>query len=71
MSQPIGFKAAGKKNMVCRLKKSLYRLKQSPRQWCKHFDSFIIEKGTHVTIMTHVCITISYPVESISIYCCM
>ena len=31
ISQLMGFKTAGKKNMVCKLKKSLYELKQSPR----------------------------------------
>jgi len=45
MSQPMGFKPAEKENMVCKLKKSLYGLKQSPRQWYKRFDSFIREKG--------------------------
>ena len=32
MSQPMRFKTAGKKNMLCKLKKSLYELKQSLRQ---------------------------------------
>jgi len=27
MTQPMGFKTAGKKNMICKLKKSLYELK--------------------------------------------
>uniref|UniRef100_A0A2N9F8B2 Integrase catalytic domain-containing protein n=1 Tax=Fagus sylvatica TaxID=28930 RepID=A0A2N9F8B2_FAGSY len=35
MVQPEGFKQPGTENLVCRLKKSLYGLKQSPRQWYK------------------------------------
>ena len=33
MSQPEGFVEQGKESFVCRLKKSIYRLKQSPRCW--------------------------------------
>lgn len=31
--------------MVCHLQKSIYGLKQSPRQWNKRFDSFILSQG--------------------------
>ena len=71
MSQPTGFKTARKENIVCKLKKLLYGLKQSSRQWYKCFDSLIRGKGTHEAITIHICNTISYLVESISIYSCM
>ncbi|KAI3791603.1 hypothetical protein L2E82_05458 [Cichorium intybus] len=41
MQQPEGFVVPGKEDYVCKLKKSLYGLKQSPRQWYKRFDSFM------------------------------
>jgi len=36
---------AGKEDLVCRFKNYLYRLKQSPRQWYKQFESFMIQIG--------------------------
>jgi hypothetical protein len=35
----------GKKEMVCRLKNSLYGLKQSPRIWYQKFDTYMLGFG--------------------------
>ena len=41
MKQPEGFSVKGKKELVYKLKKSLYGLKQSPRMWYQKFDTYI------------------------------
>ena len=45
MQQTEGFKAHGREELVCRLQKSLYGLKQALRQWYKKFDAFICDNG--------------------------
>ena len=41
MEQPPGYVKAGKENLVCKLKKSLYGLKQSSRCWNAAFCEYI------------------------------
>jgi hypothetical protein len=50
MSQPEGFVSPGNEDLVCRLHKSLYGLKQSPRCWNQKIDEFLKSIGF---IQTH------------------
>ena len=50
IKQHEGFVIKGKENLLCRLKKSLYGLKEAPRPWYKKFDSFMLDYGYNRTI---------------------
>ncbi|RVW65705.1 Retrovirus-related Pol polyprotein from transposon RE2 [Vitis vinifera] len=45
MEQPPGYVAQGESGLVCRLHRSLYCLKQSPRAWFGRFSSVVQEFG--------------------------
>ncbi|GKC81609.1 zinc finger, CCHC-type containing protein [Tanacetum coccineum] len=48
MKPPEGFVFPGHENKVCKLKKSLYGLKQEPKQWHNKFDKSVLSNGfTH------------------------
>ncbi|GJZ27539.1 retrovirus-related pol polyprotein from transposon TNT 1-94 [Tanacetum coccineum] len=56
MTQPEGFQSAGKEeNLMCKLTKSLYELKQAPRHWYLKFDNFMQRAWYKICVMDHCC----------------
>uniref|UniRef100_A0A2N9HJS7 Reverse transcriptase Ty1/copia-type domain-containing protein n=1 Tax=Fagus sylvatica TaxID=28930 RepID=A0A2N9HJS7_FAGSY len=53
MDQPDGFQIKGQEGKVCRLKKSLYGLKQSSRQWYLKFHQVILDIGYKMSPLDH------------------
>jgi hypothetical protein len=45
MKQPKGYAVKGKKELVCKMKKCMYGLKQSPGMWYKKFDTYMMGLG--------------------------
>ncbi|GKC89432.1 zinc finger, CCHC-type containing protein, partial [Tanacetum coccineum] len=45
MNQPLGFILPGNENKVCKLVKSLYRLKQAPKQRHEKYDEVVLSNG--------------------------
>jgi hypothetical protein len=54
ITQPKGFVIEGKERMGCRLKKSIYGLKQASRQWYLKFDRIIRNFGFKKILRTIV-----------------
>ena len=53
MDQPPGFVQEGQAHLVCKLKKSLYGLKQSPRAWYESFHAFFTREGFTRSMADH------------------
>jgi hypothetical protein len=57
MKKPEGFVVKGKKELVCKMKKSMYGLKQSPRMWYQKFDTYMLGLGFTRRKSITVCIS--------------
>ena len=51
MKQPEGFSSSQGENLICKLKKSIYGLKQASRQWYLKFHEVITSFGFEENIM--------------------
>ena len=45
MNQPLGFELKGQERKVCKLKRSIYGLKQASRQWNLKFHQAMLKDG--------------------------
>ena len=55
MKQPKGFITKNQEHKVCKLKRSIYGLKQAFRSWNIRFDQAIKSFGFGQNLMNHVC----------------
>jgi hypothetical protein len=53
MKQPEDFAVKGKKELVCKMKKSMYGLKQSSRMWYQNFYTYMLGLGFTRSIEDH------------------
>jgi hypothetical protein len=63
MAQPLGFTSTGGRHLVCRLRRSLYCLKQSPRAWFGRFSSALPHFGMTRCEADHSVISIHSPLR--------
>ena len=53
MEQPPGLATQGESGLVCKLRRSLYGLKQSPQTWFSRFSSMVQEFGMIRSVADH------------------
>ena len=53
MDQPSGFVQRGHEHLVCKLKKSLYGLKQASRAWYQKIDASLLDLGFERSVADH------------------
>ena len=66
MKQQEGFVDKGKDNLVCRLKQSIYGLKQSPRCWNAALDDYL--KKMNSFRQNEIPVSMCPPMENLSVY---
>ena len=65
MKQPTGYERKGEEHLVCRLKKSIYGLKQSPRCWNMVLDTHWIGQPAYTEkLLTKMGISDCKPVKT-------
>lgn len=57
MDTPPGFHVSSANRKVCKLKKALYDLKQSPHAWFERFRAAMINAGYKQTQVDHILFT--------------
>lgn len=64
MRQPEGYVVAGKEQLVCRLRKSLYGLKQAGRAWYQRIDTVLTRELGFTRLHADYCIYIRVSTEA-------
>ena len=54
IDQPMGFIEKGKEHVMCKLKRSIYGLKQASRKWYLNFNDIIVSFGLKKTLLIDV-----------------
>ncbi|GKF06427.1 zinc finger, CCHC-type containing protein, partial [Tanacetum coccineum] len=70
MKQPKRFVMPGNKHRVCKLVKSLYELKQGPKQWHKKFDEVVLSSGFLLN-QSHKCVYSKFDISGKGVIICL